>query len=333
MNATLDQFLVIKKKNEIIQLKMPEINEIQAFPKNIEHLYIPPIKCQGIKSKLVKFILTNIKWSGKGKWFEPFMGSGVVSFNATPNHAILSDINPYLINFYTDIQTKKINPNNVREFLELHGNKLSTTGDSTDSYYYEMRDKFNETHESLYFLFLNRAGFNGLMRFNSKGQYNTPVGRKPQRFSKSYITKIVNQINWVQKLITTHDYQFKCCSWKKALEEVTESDFVYFDPPYFGRHTTYFDNWGEEENLALANFTKTAKCGWAISLWFKNKHRENTFIKEHWADQVIRTNEHYYFIGSKEDLRTSMMEALIIKKENATEKSSKINNQYSNYRT
>ena len=54
------------------------------FPKDLERVKVPPIKCQGIKTKLVEFITSSIKWEGDGTWYEPFMGSGVVTFNALP---------------------------------------------------------------------------------------------------------------------------------------------------------------------------------------------------------------------------------------------------------
>ena len=49
---------------------------------------IPPIKCQGIKSKIVPLIKSVVDWSFAGRWIEPFMGSGVVGFNITPRNAI-----------------------------------------------------------------------------------------------------------------------------------------------------------------------------------------------------------------------------------------------------
>ncbi len=48
----------------------------------------PPIKSQGIKTKLAPFILGSIRWDGKGKWIEPFVGSGAVLFNAAPERAL-----------------------------------------------------------------------------------------------------------------------------------------------------------------------------------------------------------------------------------------------------
>jgi len=99
------------------------------------------------------------------------MGAGVVGFNARPRRAIFGNTNPYIISFYQALQKDAITPRIVREYLEKEGEKLRTTG---WQYYYEVRERFNKEHSPLDFLFLSRAGFNGLMRFNSHGQFNVP---------------------------------------------------------------------------------------------------------------------------------------------------------------
>lgn len=48
----------------------------------------PPIKTQGIKTKVVPLIASSIAWSGDGYWIEPFFGSGVVALNILPQRAI-----------------------------------------------------------------------------------------------------------------------------------------------------------------------------------------------------------------------------------------------------
>ena len=82
---------------------------------------IPPIKCQGIKSKLVPWIKAIIPKDFSGRWVEPFMGSGVVAFNVQPNEAILADANPHLIRFYTAVQKKEITAGIARIFCKKKG--------------------------------------------------------------------------------------------------------------------------------------------------------------------------------------------------------------------
>lgn len=139
------------------------------FPKHIELTKVPPIKIQGIKTKLVPFIAASIYWDDNGTYFEPFMGSGVVGFNLQPKKAIFSDTNPYIIQFYKDLQNKIITPAIVREFLEEETLKLMATPADKNSYYYEVRERFNKTHTSLDFLFLQRSNFNGMIGLIIKG--------------------------------------------------------------------------------------------------------------------------------------------------------------------
>ncbi|MDQ7046236.1 MAG: DNA adenine methylase [Sulfurovum sp.] len=66
-------------------------------------IFVPPIKSQGIKTKLVPWIKDVVPSRIEGTWIEPFMGTGVVAFNIRPDKAILADSNPHLINFYNGI--------------------------------------------------------------------------------------------------------------------------------------------------------------------------------------------------------------------------------------
>ena len=176
---------------------------------NYEHMSvtIPPIKCQGIKTKLIPLIINNVNTSNIDTWIEPFMGSGVVALNVAPQKAILADKNQSIIDLYTGIQKHTITPENVRSFLEYHGEKLSING---EEYYKLIRSEYNKDKDPLKFLFLNRADFNGMIRFNRKGEFNVPFCKKNNRFSKSYITKICNQVKMVSDIIDGKNWTFVC---------------------------------------------------------------------------------------------------------------------------
>jgi DNA adenine methylase len=276
------------------------------------HVKVPPLKCQGIKTKLVLFILSQIQWAEQAhsKWIEPFLGSGVVLFNRAPQRALIADSNRHIIRLYQGIQTGEIDRDVVSSFLQSNGSLLLRSG---AEYYYEVRDRFNQHASPLDFLFLNRACFNGLMRFNSKGGFNVPFCRKPQRFAPNYITKIANQVDWVAKQMAGKDWEFRVANWQETLVEAQPDDFVYLDPPYIGRHTDYYNAWGQTEAEGLATITKQLPCGFAVSMWLENQHRQNSHIQACWSDLTMRVCQHFYHVGARETLRGAIAEALLIK--------------------
>ncbi|MEW6773446.1 MAG: Dam family site-specific DNA-(adenine-N6)-methyltransferase [Bacteroidota bacterium] len=271
-------------------------------------IFIPPIKCQGIKTKLIdviKHISSHVKYE---MWIEPFMGTGVVGFNIRPEKAIFADSNPHLIRFYSDLQMNKITPQKVKSFLQSEGNKLLIAG---EDYYYKVRERFNNNHDPLDFLFLNRSCFNGMIRFNSKGDFNVPFCRKPNRFSKAYITKIVNQIENIQEIIKHKKYSFVCQSFDETIKQATKDDLIYCDPPYIGRHVDYFDSWNEKQEFLLHKMLTESGSKFILSTWHSNKYRKNEYLNTLWTNFHISTIEHFYHLGGKEDNRNPILEAVI----------------------
>ncbi len=271
-------------------------------------IHVPPIKTQGIKTKLVQWIKSIIPDDFDGVWIEPFMGSGVVAFNVIPKKAILSDTNPHLINFYNSILKKEITPKLTRLFLQEEGNKLLEKG---EEHYYLIRERFNKEKDPLDFLFLNRSCFNGMIRFNRKGGFNVPFCRKPERFAKAYITKIVNQIEYVYSLLQLKDFTFICQDFSETIQIANDGDIIYCDPPYIGRHTEYFNGWDENKELELNRQLSNTASDFILSTWHSNIYRENNYLKTIWKDYNLITREHFYHLGGKEKNRNSMLEALV----------------------
>lgn len=285
---------------------------MSKLPLTMQKVKAPPIKCQGIKTKLAPFIFQSVSWSGEepAKWIEPFLGSGVIALNLRPERALLADTNKHIVSFYQAIQRGEINGDSVRRFLSAEGRQLAECG---ASYYYEVRERFNEHGSPLDFLFLNRSCFNGIMRFNRKGKFNVPFGHKPHRFSKAYITKICNQVNWAAQQMDGKQWEFRVASWTEVLPQARAEDFVYMDPPYIGRHTDYYNSWDSAEAEALASSLTNLPCGFALSMWLENQYRRNTHIDTHLASFELRSHTHFYHVGSKEQFRNAMDEALIVK--------------------
>lgn len=273
-----------------------------------DNIYVPPIKIQGIKTKLVPLIKRSVVMGKNSVWIEPFMGSGVVGFNVEPHNAIFADTNPYIIEFYNQIKNGIITPFVVREFLE-HEGKLLEQGD--DEYYYAVRARFNQKHNPLDFLFLNRACFNGMIRFNKNYDFNVPYGHKPQRFAKAYITKIVNQVTHVSSLLQQHNWNFICQSFEETIAMAKKTDFIYCDPPYIGRHVDYYDSWDEQSEISLHKALVESNANFMLSTWDHNNYRQNEYISLIWNDCKKITQKHFYHVGAKEKNRNPVIEALL----------------------
>ncbi len=271
-------------------------------------VFVPPIKIQGIKTKLIPLIRENVRLSESACWIEPFMGSGVVGFNIEPERAVFADTNPHIINFYNAIKEGKITPAIVRGFLESEGKKLEQ-GDT--EYYYETRERFNKNHNPLDFLFLNRSCFNGMIRFNRNYEFNVPYGHKPKRFAKAYITKIVNQVAHVANLLKQHSWEFRCQPFEETIKLAKADDFIYCDPPYIGRHVDYYDSWDEESEIKLHKILTESKANFMLSTWSHNDFRKNEYIETIWKDCRKTTQKHFYHVGAKEKNRNAIVEALL----------------------
>lgn len=278
---------------------------------NNDKVLVPPIKCQGIKTKLAPFIKKAVNFNQTGRWIEPFVGTGAVAFNVAPQKALLVDKNKYIIDFYSKLQKKEITAASVRDFLEYHGKKLEENG---KAYYLFMRNQFNQNGDPLYFLFLNRSDFNGMIRFNRKGEFNVPFCQKPNRFAKAYITKICNQVDNISRAMEGKEWIFKCGSWKDAFKEAAEDDYIYLDPPYIGRDTSYVGEWSNEEAAELAKYAHETAANVCLSMWKENEFRRNEHLFDYWSDFKWFEHEHFYHVGAKESNRHPMIEVLAVKR-------------------
>lgn len=270
---------------------------------------VPPIKSQGIKTKLVPWVHGIVPEKFNGVWIEPFMGTGVVAFNIAPENALLCDTNPHLVNFYSSLASGEITSELVREYLAEEGSLLLEKG---EDHYYKVRDRFNKHHSPLDFLFLNRAGFNGMIRFNRKGEFNIPFCRKPQRFAQSYMTKIVNQVSCVEKLLRTKNFIFKCQDFSETIQAASPEDMIYCDPPYIDRHVDYYSGWNESNETSLCKYLTGFRGKFILSTWHHNDYRENEYVKTLWSRFQILTREHFYHVGGKEENRNPVVEALVV---------------------
>lgn len=273
-------------------------------------IIIPPIKSQGIKTKLVPWI-KDVLPGTNGKWIEPFLGTGVVAFNMGFESAVLNDANPHIIKVYQEIKDRKITPAIVKRYLEEEGGKLKVAGDNGYDHFRLIKNRFNKEPNSLDFLFLSRAGFNGMMRFNKKGEWNIPFCKKPERFAQAYITKITNQVAKVSNAIK-EGWIFKNCQFSEIIPQAKKEDLIYCDPPYYGRYVDYFNGWTEKDEELLFNQLNETDAKFILSTWHHNDYRKNEMIGKYWNQFNIITKDHFYHSGGKVENRRTVVEALVV---------------------
>ena len=269
---------------------------------------VPPLKSQGIKTKLVPWISASLPDDIAGKWIEPFLGSGVVFLSLAPRRALLADSNPHIISFYKAVASKQLSPSLVREYLTDEGAELlRTNGD----HYYVIRQRFNDSPNPLDFLFLTRACFNGVMRFNKSGKFNVPFCHKPNRFSKAYVTKVVNQVRDAVEILQAGEYDLVCQDFATTIQTAEREDFIYCDPPYIARHTDFYGSWDiHQEELLVSELSRTG-TRFLLSTWHSNTYRKNAMIDLYWSKFAIETAEHFYHVGASQNNRNPMLEALV----------------------
>lgn len=247
-----------------------------------------------------------------GTWIEPFLGTGVVAFNCGYKKAILNDTNPHIINFYKGVQQNTITAALMKQYLEQEGELLSKAGNNGYEHYLKVRARFNSEFSPYDFIFLSRAGFNGMMRFGKKGNWNIPFCKKPDRFAQAYITKITNQVSSVSQIIKQEpDWIFYNKSFSDIIPLAKENDIIYCDPPYYGRYVDYFNGWTEQDEELLFNLLNETKAKFILSTWHHNNWRENEMIDKFWGKFNLVTKDHFYHGGGNIENRRTIVEALV----------------------
>jgi DNA adenine methylase len=194
-----------------------------------------------------------LKWAGGKRWqvphlrllwaphagrrlVEPFCGGLAVALGLAPERALLNDANPHLINFYRWIQRGlriDLPMRNDKDLFDRHRRRFNAALAGGEA---------NTAEAAALFYYLNRTGYNGLCRFNRRGQFNVPFGR--------YAT--------IPYLRDFSAYRDALAGWTFTSGDVEDvpfsrSDFVYADPPYdvpFRQYARGGFSWDDQERTA-----------------------------------------------------------------------------------
>jgi len=198
----------------------------------------PFVKWAGGKRQILDKINEYIKDSLNGTsdrftYIEPFLGGGAVFFDLKPKSAIINDLNEDLINAYKVIKSPKYTE--LIQELENFNNEYKK---EPDEFYYSVRawdrednwpTAYSDVKRAARMIFLNRTCYNGLYRVNSKGQFNTPIGRytNPTICDTENLTEVHNYL-----CNTTNNIDIMNGSYEYAIRKAKDGDIIYIDPPY-----------------------------------------------------------------------------------------------------
>lgn len=196
-----------------------------------------PLKWAGGKRWLVRYMREYWRDHSWRRLVEPFCGGLAVALGLLPERALLNDVNPHLVNFLQWVQ---------------RGLVIEIPMENEKEMYYAYRERFNSLIRSgsqwskeaaVLFYYLNRTGYNGLCRFNRKGEFNVPFGR---------YERITYRRDFLAYRPIFSKWSFTCMDFEEiALEP---EDFVYADPPYDVEFTSYSRegfSWEDQERLAV----------------------------------------------------------------------------------
>lgn len=186
----------------------------------------PVIKWFGSKrtvaSELSQYILPATRY------FEPFVGGGAMLPFSKSTCGFASDIIPELIELWNMI---KADPKLVAEAYRTRWELLQRDGQEV---YYNVRDNFNKTRNCLDFLFITRTCVNGMIRYNSDGDFNNSFHLSRPGINPDTLSRILIQWSTVIRKI-----EFMNVDYRECLSEVHNGDFVFLDPPYGGTKDRY----------------------------------------------------------------------------------------------
>ncbi len=244
------------------------------------------------------------------RYFEPFVGSGAVFFHVQPGDAVLSDANPNLIAAYQHLRW------HVEDVIARLGGIRTRyhamTPEQQQQEYYRVRTAYNrlpvgEIEKSALLIFLNKTGYNGLYRENSRGEFNVPFGRydNPPLFDAANLRAVSHALKGAE-LVSEH--------YSRVVQTARQGDFIYFDPPYMplsktSSFTSYTkDAFSLEQQEALASVARQL-AGRGVLVMLSNSNsplmRElysDFFLHEVWASRAV---------NSKADSRGKITELLI----------------------
>lgn len=225
--------------------------------------YEPVIKWSGSKQKVAASLAALFPHAQR--FFDPFVGSGAILPHVPCKHIRAADIIPELVELWRLIQQE---PEQVAKGYESRWQKLQQQGHTA---YYDVRDAFNRDRDPEDFLFLTRTCVNGLIRFNSSGDFNNSLHHTRPGMAPKRLESVIRA--WSHRLA---DAQFLQGDYHQTLSDVKKGDVVFLDPPYAHTKGRYHPNGFDVEDF-FAELERLNQIGAFWVLTFDGQAGERTY--------------------------------------------------------
>jgi DNA adenine methylase len=268
------------------------------------------LKWAGGKSTMLPELEKLIKphLNGSNTYYEPFIGGGSAAFSFEYPNTVINDLNSELMNVY---QMIKIFPNELILKLEQFQSEHS------EEKYYEIRawdklpnfDSLDPVDRAARFIYINKTGFNGLYRVNSKGYCNTPIGRTSSGKTPDIVQKEkVYELARVLQPVTIRNQDVLT-----ALSDCNPGDVVFLDPPYDYEDEKGFVGYQKEGFDRTALSALKVYCDSLVALGVKVvlTNNDTTFVRELFKDWNFKVVPMRRSINSKASGRGPVNEVII----------------------
>lgn len=224
--------------------------------------YEPVIKWSGSKRSQAQEIISHFPET-IDVYYEPFCGGcSVARALMESDHKVakyvLMDANQHLIDALNLI--KNFPEEVIRYYTKLwNAMKAIESIKGKEEFYNETRERFNKSPNPFDFIFLNRTCFNGLIRYNSSGAFNSPFHLNRDGIMPSRYSKVINE--WSQ-LFNRNNVTIGCLDYKENQILGDKNSFMYLDPPYANTSGMYHSKFHGED---FFDYLRSLRLGYAFS--------------------------------------------------------------------
>lgn len=284
----------------------------------------------GDKIKIIPQLMDNFPHT-INKFIEPFCGGGTVFLNVKAKKYLVNDIDSYIIELHKFLNSFALEPdkfwnicNGLISKYRLSASYLNTKipeklrleypktyfAEYNKIAYKQMREDYNREKKNYMMLYLLLIyGFNRMLRFNQKGDFNLPVG------NVDFNNNVVSALNKYFEIVKNRNIEFYSYDFEQFLKNIkfVKNDFIYLDPPYLITFSEYNKLWNEETEIRLLELLdklNSQDVKFAISNIIKHRGKYNK-IFDTWSKKynVVATNSNY--ISFHDNTQKGSLEVLV----------------------